>query len=481
MTESSTTSTASAPLPKEQVAPLLPATAPAPEPARKVNFFKALFLFWLLPRRYGPHLAAGSFRRALLAHVLSILLAAILLLAGSFYKDVSRGMQELGSLRALLAAAVLEMAAETTRAGVSWLPLAIALGTVPAAELLMVLLAIFVMPWCAGGDRAGSVFKRSLKNTWWCTTILIPVAAVWTPFILLGDRIDEWLKGNENLLLLGLFVLTPLIPVVLLIRMLTAGAGRYVGKPDGPAFHPREPRCDDCGYLIVALPLDLKCPECGLPVRESLPGGRRKPTAWEQHELQARGFLELLRMQWRVLRQPDFFHRLPVHSGISAARHFWWGTYILVVFTMMAVLEVTFLLLTGGDWRTDSMVLEATMFGAVVAPTAPLVLQSLMMFAGCLYAQWALGARDYRASATVCYYASPMMWPAMGLTLLFPVLALRSVMDYFDELLPPFHEILYIDGSVLVGAVLLLLVLVTLILWWLRLCRALRSTQHANV
>ena len=112
--------------------------------------------------------------------------------------------------------------------------------------------------------------------------------------------------------------------------MLVIGAGRYVGKPDGPAFAPREPRCETCGYTLVKLRPETRCPECGTSVRDSLSGGRRQPTVWQQNELNARGFLDLIRLQWVVLRDRTFFDRLPVQSGLAAARHFWWGTYILI-------------------------------------------------------------------------------------------------------------------------------------------------------
>src|SRR5512146_2106251 len=67
--------------PDTHVAPLLPATAPPPEPARKINFFKALLLHWLVPRRYGPHLAVASWKRALAAHVISMVILAAAMVA----------------------------------------------------------------------------------------------------------------------------------------------------------------------------------------------------------------------------------------------------------------------------------------------------------------------------------------------------------------------------------------------------------------
>ena len=54
------------------VAPLLPPTADPPLPARRIGSLKAFLLFWLMPRRYGPHLAVASWKRAITAHVLAL-------------------------------------------------------------------------------------------------------------------------------------------------------------------------------------------------------------------------------------------------------------------------------------------------------------------------------------------------------------------------------------------------------------------------
>ncbi|HSW44166.1 MAG TPA: hypothetical protein VLM89_01180, partial [Phycisphaerae bacterium] len=71
----------------EYVDLLLPATAPPPEPARRINFFKALGLYWLMPRRFGPHLAVGTWKRAWAAHVLAVVLTAAI--AAAWYVDFS--------------------------------------------------------------------------------------------------------------------------------------------------------------------------------------------------------------------------------------------------------------------------------------------------------------------------------------------------------------------------------------------------------
>ena len=76
------------------VAPVLPPTAPAPAPAKRVNFFRAFFLFWLFPKRLGPHLAVGPFWRAFAAHLLSLIIAMGLLAAEPLYDWTSERFGE---------------------------------------------------------------------------------------------------------------------------------------------------------------------------------------------------------------------------------------------------------------------------------------------------------------------------------------------------------------------------------------------------
>ena len=159
------------------VAELLPATAPPPEPHRRIGFFRALLLLWIMPRRYGPHLAVDSFRRALLAHLISVAFAAFVLCV-PFLLSCLEGMEpglSLHERRIELATFVLEQACTSAGGqGLSTTPSIVVfrnnpIGQItvwglPLGEIAILLIATLVMPWCAGGDRASSVWKRSVKN-----------------------------------------------------------------------------------------------------------------------------------------------------------------------------------------------------------------------------------------------------------------------------------------------------------------------------
>jgi len=337
-------------------------------------------------------------------------------------------------------------------------------------------LAVVVMPWCAGGDRAGSVFKRSLKNIYWSTTLSIPVAVAWGPLIVLSEYIDgRWFAYMPEMLALAVACLLLVLPLVLFVRILIVGAGRYVGETVGPAFGPREPRCDECGYLIIGLPMEAKCPECATPVRDSLPGGRRKPTEWEESEFGARAVVVLLRMQWRVLRDADFFKELRVQSGLAAARHFWWASFLLIVLILLAVLRLAVMVSSNDE---AIMVLAPV---AVLATCVPFVAQAATMLITCFQAQSRLGIQDYRISAIACYYATPLMWPLM-IVLLAVGLFVTSQTGY--EVMFEWHTRVAgerIDGWVVVLGLGLSVVIAALWFWWRRLHRGLGAVRYANV
>jgi hypothetical protein len=464
-----------------QVAPLLPATAPMPEPARRVNFFKALLLYWLLPGRYGPHLAAGSFLRAYLAHGVAMITALAILGARFFWQEhwELAALRDLATrdglygLRIAAAEAVVKLAIESTSPWFDWTPFIVAAAALPAIELGLPMVAILLMPWCAGGDRAGSVFRRSLKNVCWASTLAVPLVIV---VVLLSTDLSG-LQQDWPFYLLNLVFF---VFILLLGRALLVGAGRYVGKPEGPAFGPREPRCDDCGYLLIGLPLETRCPECGLAVRESLPGGRRRPKVWQLNQFRPRGFLELIRLQWKVLRNSDFFKTLPVQEGFAAARHFWWGTWLLMLLLCLGGLYVSKLV-----WGEDAVLAGGPV--ALLVLVVPIAMQAVMMFTGCLYGQIRCGIRDYRVSAIACYYASPLIWPLLGVLVLGLLLWMLAESRGFSWWVSGYLEVLGIaltPGELaLLKASLVFIVgiLPALLFWWVGLRGALRAVRYANV
>src|SRR5207244_2843017 len=52
----------------------------------------------------------------------------------------------------------------------------------------------------------------------------------------------------------------------------------YRRSTDYPA--PRDPTCDECGYLLISADPAGRCPECGRPIAQSVGQGIRPPTAW---------------------------------------------------------------------------------------------------------------------------------------------------------------------------------------------------------
>jgi hypothetical protein len=477
MTDASTNQPATT-ITSDHVAPLLPATAPAPEPARKINFLKALLLYWLMPKRIGPHLAVGSFKRAWAAHVIAIVLTAAVVGAWALYAN-GLSIWSPHELRVKLAEMVI-VAAATTVGVPSWFTWGVLIRAIVTGELALVLLAVFLMPWCAGGDSTWSVFKRSLKNVYWSTTLWVPIATLVGWWIAADVEHALWflyLEGQWSLLLV-LVVFG--VPVFVLLRALLVGASRYVGPPDGPSFRPREPLCERCGYCITGLPLTGNCPECGFAVRDSLPGGRRRQNAWQLNEFRPRGLLEVVRMQWRILCDPTFFEHLPVQGQISTARHFWWVTFILI---LLISINASWLLTAGfssrGRWY-EGEVLAARVLSVVWATVLPFILQILTTFAACLWGQFILKIRDYRTSAAVCYYASPLMWPTVFV--LFTWGLMLVALDRWAARATPF-EFLGIElvAPALVAIGMLIVFVAALLFWWFRLIRALRCVRHANV
>jgi hypothetical protein len=381
-------------------------------------------------------------------------------------------------LREDLARAILTSAAQSTGSTWAWFPVISVLGAPVLFELGLLVLATLLMPWAAGGDRAWSVWKRSARNVHWSLTILIPVAAV-AAVLAYAEREDVvWPRWPDAVwIVIGMVAF--LTPVLLLLRMWFVGAYRYVGPPDGPAFAPREPRCDQCGYAIVHLPLETRCPECGFPVRESLPGGRRRATPWDEHRWGLAGLPWLLRLQWQVLRRPAFFERLPVQSGIRNARHFWWMTIALMILVSLAATRFS---VSGFGSHDHRHFVVAGIAGglALGGALATLLLQMLSMFPLCLWAQKRHGIVDYRVSANACCMATPLLWPLLIALLICTIAPIQyeqtlrgtvvfSLMDY------------PVSAWLIVAIATAALVCLCGLFWLRRVTGALQAVRYANV
>jgi len=456
----------------KQVDPLLPPTVTVPEPARHVNFLTGLLFFWLMPDRCGPHLAAMSIWRALGAYVFSwaiTVFMSVLGWAAYIHQMPWTGLQE---IRLSAACGVISLAVLSASGGWMSHPVVILMTTFISPQIILMILAIGLMPWCAGGDQTWSVFKRSLKSVYWSTTLLIPFSLVGAALAITHNAWSPWLDRDKPLVA-AVIIISAFI-VVMTLRVLLGGASRYVGNPEGPAFHPREPLCDECGYRIVGLPLATNCPECGTPVGDSLSGGRRRPTAWQQRTGLGR-LSALIQMQWPILRSPDFFKHILVHNGLDAARSFCLATILLVLFVNLGLLKIWSML-----WLRDTTI-EPLLWATLLMAGIGLITQPLLMFVGSLWAQLVYGIRDYRISAIVCYYSASLMWPLILTVLITCAFMLTPIANAECLFL---HKIPFttLTGRIPIVVIIWGVLSIAAIMFWLkRLFAALRAVRYANI
>ncbi len=168
-----------------------------------------------------------------------------------------------------------------------------------------------------------------------------------------------------------------------------------------------------------------------------------------------------------------------MHEGHLAARHFWWATFFFVLLAVILFCWLIMPLAFLAAGLNEDDLLGAKILTAIIGLLAPFCLQTFLSFAACLWAQLKLGIRDYRVSASVCYYASPLMWPVVLTLLSFGVLPILP----YTLMRMHLFEVLGLDIRVrdAIGLGAIVLLVVTILFWWLRLLDALRKVRHANV
>ena len=237
-------------------------------------------LFWVMPRRFGPHFAAASWTAAVIAHLVwgiygavSILLPVLI---GPQYSLASyllrRTPEELGQslfpvptlgeiLRgplALLAGIVAEVDLSGPRGSMELTQI---VTLTLLAELGLVLSAVLLMPFIAAGERTRRLLGRTIKLVLWASTSLV-VLAVAIQVLLVRDpnAFGDWSMQ-----------LTIALYCAWVMWLVIRGGSRYAGPAEGPAWERASPLCVACGYGLTALPCDSACPECGQAIGESLP------------------------------------------------------------------------------------------------------------------------------------------------------------------------------------------------------------------
>lgn len=392
----------------------------------------AVPLLWVMPKRFGPHFAGVSWWGAIFAHLIWLPYGIGCMMLVEDYFEYSLFSYVTGNmppvsltpgplpdnlvvvLRAPFAAIAVTLSEEirfgTTGFGAS--DLLAGLGAVLGLEtILLLLLTIGLMPYAAYGESRGRLFLRCFKMVLWTSTVAVPIGLLYQVSVgCLTDQFDSvstfegvtWAVFPQRAsqgageMAVAKSVASG-IGLAFLVWVWIRSALRPAGPAKGPAWEPRCPQCEKCGYRLTGLARQDRCPECGLPVQESLPGSRR-PTAFAA----ATGWFPVyayLRTFMAVAFRRDFAATLAMRHQHRSARTFGFWTIALMAIglTMMGA---------KGDWREGELLSSMAglfIFVCFVLGIAPLTVSSKK------------GGASNDVS-TLAFYLTPTLFVVGGIT-----------------------------------------------------------------
>lgn len=307
-------------------------------------------LFWLMPKRFRPHFAAAGRWPAVVAHLLWVSYAATSLLMtiaiGAEYTPMGwllgRTPEQQGlslfpvpTFGEILRAPLAFLAGYVAELREAPVPSTLLLSKV-ATTFLQVELGVFVlsallMPLIAAGETTGRLLGRSVRLVLWASTSLIVLAMAMQALLLKNP------DSIQDPVMLVVYALYHAWFIWLVIR----GGSRYAGPAAGPAWQRPSPKCAGCGYGLTALPRDSQCPECGLPIRQSLPQ-YRQPSPFAAARWGFGRILAYLRTYWQALRGRGFYEHLQTRDGFAPARRFAvWTSILSTVMLLVSLVGVT--------------------------------------------------------------------------------------------------------------------------------------------
>lgn len=308
------------------------AAMPVPRPYGWLSLPLAVVATLLTPRRAGPRLAVTSWGKIVTVSLLAAMIFLVLMMVSFFVTQSHTADRYIPpgtpwTLRPrLVAVAIVEsLASGIASSRMSTVGL-VSLGAV--AFLAWIGVAWLIVPLVPGSRTRRAAVGRALKIALW-SALFGPIA--WAAVFIVSR--EDW--GPGRWLQHDLDRGVPEVLAVLLIGVAWTGwvwrlSARDVGGPGAPATTPQAPRCRDCAYVLTGLPLDVCCPECGLPVERSTPAARG-PTPWAAGPPGVGRVAAYVATAWAVLRYPrDFFGRLPVWAGREAALSFAaWTSWVM--------------------------------------------------------------------------------------------------------------------------------------------------------
>lgn len=435
-------------------------------------------LFWLMPKRLGAHLAAGSWWGAIIGHAVWAYYGFgwFMMTAGrtgncSWTQWLGwthgRTSHEFWPAPTFGEILLAPLAAIPILIGTSRHVQGFIAGAVGAivVEIFVLGIALLLMPYATAGEPLRPLLGRCLKLTWWCTTGLTACGIVFNGLLtVLTSDLRFGLVAGACVLWFAL----------LLVR----SAARYAGKPAGAEWQPISAQCDRCGYGLTALLYESNCPECGLPVRESLPSGRR-PSRFAAGKGLLGRLAGFVRTFVAVLVDRRFFTELRIRGEHGAAARF--GVWMCIV--TAAALSWPIVLPPAFEryyqYHAETLIKSEDCLAAVVA--LMIVTVCLIGALGAMCLLWSgFGYRPLQRYSTVVFYWSAWLLP-VGVTA-----AIGAYLVWWLIERQFFRHMLYVPqlGSFnlyYIVAVLPAVIPITLGVHSLfRLGRALRQTQYAN-
>ncbi len=435
-----------------------------------------MIVLWFLPKTAGVRLAAAGWKSTVVAHVLGVTIGGGLIVwaeaigylnpAGApprdFWIVTANSPTPHMPLHEYLTAPFVALtiwihSASTTRGwGIEHGITAVAL-----LEASMLILALILMPYAAAGERAGLLFGRCLRLTWWSTTLLIPLGIGF----MLDPIVRRWLDLPNKWVAFDYGRLA-LFGVWWLLVWLRSGF-RYAGPPDGPAWQTRTPSCEGCGYAIVGIPVTNKCPECGRPVSESLPQRRCSPP-FSDRLLGTRRLRAFWATCWAAVADRSFFDRLAVHRGHEDARSFF---FAIACFIAVLVLLGSFIYSISGGATSHPD--NNLWYGVVLASLSLLIEVSCASLIALIVA--VVGRRGMLPAAVVSFWGLTALLPISCAGIIsFMLIPLVSTIDVYCS-----NRWMVVAAGLLILTLLVMVVLL-LVIGVRSIVRAVSATSRAQ-
>jgi len=317
--------------------------------------FVAIVTLWLTPRRTAARCQHTPLWAAWLAHLLAALIAVGVVVGGLAIMGA-----RLGTPGARVAGSGVETIMEPLAAMWRASPLSrrwivLMLAGLLRLEIVFAGAAIAVVSWSAQDEPLRQTCRHALRTTWLWTGSFIPfLVLLFAALIPLQHCVREWFATLTSLgqrlgvrdfhfwwearpWLAAHYELVVAVVVTVLTLWILFVLLRAAATPRESPPRDRPPVCETCGYDLSHTAADSRCPECGVPVDESIGAGIRQPNAWERPEgLPRLGALVRCGLAAAV-RPGRFFRGMQTRRGLPRARAFMIFHFALVMLVCPAL------------------------------------------------------------------------------------------------------------------------------------------------